>query len=161
MQSAEELVSLTEAAQIAGKSPRTIRRWISRGILPAVRSGHSRTSPVRVPKTQLRAYLATSVRTDDQNVIGQVSKAVTPSVPNSEDDVLRELLEEVKGERDRLWAQVERLEASRRDLEDDKRDLRRSLEDSRERITALERELNSGVKGLLTSTARRFAKRWR
>ena len=159
MQSAEELVSLAEAATIAGKSPRTIRRWISRGILPAVRSGHGRTSPVQVPKTRLRAYLAMSVRTDDQGVIGQVSEAVTH--PPKGETVSRELLEEVRGDRDRLWKQVERLEASRRNLEDDKRDLRAQLEDGRMRIAALERELNGGVRGLLTSTAKRFTKRWR
>ena len=51
----ETLVSIAEAARIAGVTPATIRRWEVVGLLPARRTlgGHRRYSP-----TELRDMLA-------------------------------------------------------------------------------------------------------
>lgn len=58
---------------------------------------------------------------------------------------VRETLAEVRAERDELKAQRTRLQS-------DVDELRRLLDDSRQRVAALEKELNGGVRGLLKRT---------
>ncbi|MBM4280711.1 MAG: hypothetical protein FJ137_08085 [Deltaproteobacteria bacterium] len=81
-------------------------------------------------------------------VVSPLPTSIVASAVQGELDAVRAHLAEVRAERDELKAQRTRLQA-------DVDELRRLLEDSRQRVAALERELNGGVRGLLQRTFRR------
>jgi len=153
MQSDPDLLPLADAARSIGKSVDTLRRWkragllafhgpdeqgralVQRAALLLAAQGHARdTAPMRPPRGQ-KAPVASP-------------PAIVGAAAQGELAAVRETLAEVRAERDELKAQRTRLQS-------DVDELRRLLEDSRQRVAALERELNGGVRGLLKRTFRR------
>lgn len=64
-----EYVSAVEAARVSGLSERTVRRWVKRGKLRAVRDGHA----VRVPLSEVLALCSRpSCRPADTGQVGHV-----------------------------------------------------------------------------------------
>lgn len=132
------LVTLKDASRISGKSERTIRRWIGRGVLTDQRTTKGRRVPIVLDVTQLRAHLATLSPTPDQvadngtNGNGTVADSAGQLAA-----VLTAQVEDLRQDKERLLRRVEALEVE--------------LAEAREARTALERELNGrrGVKGLL------------
>jgi len=55
----DDIIDLKEAARLAGKAPRTIRRWIQKGLLEDLRATGDTLSPMVVSETAVRAYLST------------------------------------------------------------------------------------------------------
>jgi len=55
----DDIIDLKEAGRIAGKAPRTIRRWVQREILKDLRAMGDTSSPMVVSEIALRAYLST------------------------------------------------------------------------------------------------------
>ena len=53
-----ELLTYPEACAIARVSRWTIRRWIEKGLIIAIKLGKSKSSPVRIEAASLRAHLA-------------------------------------------------------------------------------------------------------
>lgn len=51
-------IGLEEAAKLAGKSSRTLRRWVQTGQLNDMRVQGDHTSPIVVSKLELQAQLA-------------------------------------------------------------------------------------------------------
>jgi len=149
MASDTDLLPLAEAARFVGKSVDTLRRWKRSGLLAfegpdeqgralvqksallLAAQGHARdTAPTRVQRLSVASPLPTSI----------VASAV-----QGELDAVRAHLAEVRAERDELKAHRARLQS-------DVDELRRLLEDSRQRVAALEKELNGGMRGLLKRT---------
>ena len=50
---AQQMLSTAEVAEMFGRSPRTIRNWVARGLLQPVRVGRS----VFIPRSQVDALL--------------------------------------------------------------------------------------------------------
>jgi DNA-binding transcriptional MerR regulator len=149
MPSDPELLPLAAAAKLVGKSVDTLRRWkrdgllafegpdaqgralVNRSALLLAAQGHARdTAPTRVQRPSGAPPLPTSI----------VASAV-----QGELEAVRAHLAEVRAERDELKAHRARLQS-------DVDELRRLLDDSRLRVSSLEKELNRGVRGLLKRT---------
>jgi excisionase family DNA binding protein len=50
-------LSPNQAAELLGLTPETIRRWIRRGELRAIKTGDAPSSPLRVPVSELHARM--------------------------------------------------------------------------------------------------------
>lgn len=126
-----DLISIQEASKLTGKSQQTIRRWKRDGKINFVSI-----------KGEQKAYLS---RSSILTLVGQSSNPIqnTVHIDTQADtlNILRSYLEDTKRERDGLRMEL--------------KELRLVLEDKQERIVALERELNGGVRGLLRNLRRR------
>ena len=121
----EDLISISEASRLIGKSEQTIRRW-------------KRDNKISFVPVQGSRKLFIS-RAAILSLAGQSSLPIQNTTQsNSQDeamDILRTYLDDTKRERDELRAEI--------------KSLRHQLQDKQNRIDALERELNGGIRGLL------------
>jgi len=145
----DEVVAVQEAARRLGRTVDTLRRWRRSGVI-AFEQGTDEKGRALVRMGPLLAAAAGHAKeTRPRPSLGQTpTHAPVPAAGQGELDAVRAHLAEVRAERDELKAQRTRLQA-------DVDELRRLLEDSRQRVAALERELNGGVRGLLQRTFRR------
>ena len=56
-ETAEELLTVAEAARVARVSKPTLYRRIAEGSVPAIRVGDGGRGPLRVPRVEFRAWL--------------------------------------------------------------------------------------------------------
>ena len=54
----KEFMSFKEACAIAHVSRWTLQRWITSGLVHAVRDGNDKSSPIRIDAASLQAFLA-------------------------------------------------------------------------------------------------------
>ena len=54
-----KLINLAQAEKIAGKTPRTLKRWIDSGFITDKRNKGDKYSPIVISETELRKYLST------------------------------------------------------------------------------------------------------
>ena len=128
-----------EAARLAGRSRETIRRWRrDQRLTSRLENGVVVVSRARV--------LAIARDLAAQGQVGGESRQ-PPRSPTPHVDDLRGVITDLREQRDRACARADRLE---RDLAG----VRRQLADKDERVAALERELNGGVRGLLARRVR-------
>jgi len=52
-----EWLTVREVAEMCGVSPRTVRRWVWRGVFPGAAKGMGRTSPYRIPRREVESLL--------------------------------------------------------------------------------------------------------
>ena len=170
-------IPLKTAAQISGRSIKTIRRWIKEGKVEDKRpSGSGRCTPIKVDTVQLRAYLSTmevNQKPTARKTIHKTPRSVPTVKPNGEVIALREQIEmmdrynnEVKVERDRLLVKLESQETKLEAL----RKLRLSFEEFRTTATIKIEKLKNenrtlkeertrakyGVRGLLKGAIRKL-----
>ena len=150
-QKPKDLIPLSEAAVISGKSSRTIKRWISNGFLSRYQLGKGRTAPLSVSKQDLRAYL-TTVKPKKSNDIIQMTQ-VKDDGPS-----WKEIVEELRNDKSRLLVRVQKLETELVNV-------RSELAEVREAKNALNKELlnlvqsKSGiVKGLLKGAIKKLTR---
>lgn len=176
-------LSMADAARYAGRSRRTIRRWLNAGSVTAHRAGEGHSAPVRVDTASLRAYLASlqppAMDTDPPACAASRASPVrvrraplAPPEPSPVEAVLREQLEDLRTERVQLREDLaherDRAAQETRQLREDLGrarsellELRRQLEEERKARTAVEREAaysagrGEGLRGLLTRWTRR------
>lgn len=53
-----ELVTAAEVARLFGVTPRTVHRWIDRGLIPAIRIGGAARGPLRIRRADVEALMA-------------------------------------------------------------------------------------------------------
>ena len=123
-----ETLSLREAAAWAGRSKRTLRRWLAAGHLRELRTQGPRGEEIRVHTAELRAHLATlrqdappppaPVRLVDTAPVAAVTAprlaaVVAPPSPSAEAaaaalvEALRERISGLEGDKARLCAEVD------------------------------------------------------
>lgn len=142
-----EILSLREACTMAGKSERTLRRWLAEGTLTDLRPPGSGNAPCRIRTAELRAALAGK---PEPLPAAGAGKGARPDSPGGVADRRREggqalalalgQAEELRADKGRLLAELEqaRLELARERAEVDR--LRVALEEERRARAAVERE---------------------
>ena len=176
------LMPLSQAAKWAGKSPRTLKRWVDRGIIDGKRKGKYKTAPILVSKLKLRSYLATLDRPSLSHVEAPADDIAEVRADRA--DPMREFVEELKDDKARLLSQVSLLQTEladvRQQLTDCQQarsaverelinatqdraefrqaiaDLRRQVEQGHRERSDLERQMRGGVRGLLRGAVQRF-----
>jgi len=143
MNQASDLLTVKEAAVRAERSISTIKRWMRSGKLKKRRKGKGKTAPVYISSHEL------SMLTMDQTPARAANRA-TNQAPNQAQAELVDILKE----------QIADLRRDKASLQDDMRTTRKLLDESRERIAALERQLNGGVRGLLQDGLSAIKKRF-
>jgi len=54
----EDVLTVSEVADMCGVSPRTVRRWVRAGFFPGVKRGLGKTSPYRIPRDAVEKFIA-------------------------------------------------------------------------------------------------------
>ena len=149
-------LSMADACRYAGRSRKTIRRWITAGHVKAERVGTGHNAPLTVDTLSLRAHLSILVGPGADPTLpmdtAPTAQPPTPTsaAPPSPDMVatLREQLADLRGERDRLLGELERtLEQTRHDATLHREDLaraRREIDRLREDLAG-ERQARAAV----------------
>jgi len=132
----ERLITLKEAATIAQRSISTIRTWIRAGKLQDMRQAGDRVSPVMVSHSELL-------------VLCSKQRQMRSGAPIS--NTQPELIANNTALVETLKAQIDDLKRDKAELRSELSFVRKDLESARERIAALEREMNGGVRGLIRS----------
>lgn len=134
----EDAITLKSAASSFGKSVKTIRRWAKAGDIAYYQEGYAR-APIFVSRTELHHYLLGKEKKKPS--IEPVQTSGTDAWREKYVARLEEDLKDVTDQRNSL-----QLEAKTRD---------RELLDLREKVRALELEINGGVRGLLTGAIKK------
>ena len=147
-----EIIPLSTAAQMATRSPKTVRRWIREGKLQDKRAQGDRYSPVIVSAHELRGYLSTL--SQGGNGHGH-PRAAQPSVPGNgggptdihfeealKDQLVtkQDMIDGLKEDKARLLSQVSQLQTELSDV-------RMQLTDCQQARAAVERELVNATQG--------------
>jgi len=159
-----ETLTLSAACAWAGKSRRTLRRWIGAGHLTAIRPPKGGAGPVKIRTAELRAHLATlsapAIVGGDTMPRAPAPPPDTPSAPALAEahaalvEVLREQAADLRADRDRWMAEAARLRADRDRWV-------QAAEEARQAQAAVEAELveRTGTKGIVRGLLGRWAKR--
>lgn len=142
MNSSPDYITIREAALRSERSVSTIRRWIRQGTIESKQVG-GKTSPVLVSIASLTAVLMTQEPRGNVDTSPPIHEHI-----HEQSMVNRAVVEAMESHIHALSLQVE-------DLIRDKTLLRSELESTRERLSAVEKELNGGVRGLLRSWIRK------
>jgi excisionase family DNA binding protein len=78
------LLTVREVAEQVGVNPKSVYRWLSAGVLPAVKLGYQKRSPVRVPADALDEFVYGEPRRDR---VGLSSPFTDPVLPDEGDDL--------------------------------------------------------------------------
>jgi len=132
-----DLITIREAATRAERHPSTIKRWIKAKRLTTHRNGNGRTASIMVEARELMTLLT------DQAPRPRMVEARPEHEPSA---AIQASLDATRADHER---EISALALQIADLRADKARLQRELDDSRQRVAALEREMNGGVRGLL------------
>jgi len=143
MNEAGGLITIQDAAKRAERHASTIKRWIADKRLTPHKRGKGKTAPVMVEARELMALLA------DQTPRARVVASQSDHERSTPSKAELTLAKELEAAREDHRRELETLRLVIADLRADKERGQRELTDARERIAALERELNGGVRGLL------------
>ncbi len=146
-----DLVNLKDAARMAGKSERTIRRWMTEGTLTDLRPPGNRTSPVQIRTAELRTHLATLTAP----VVASETPAGDrrPDMPGGDADTAAALVRSMEARITDLHNRIDDLVRERDQWRGEARRLTAELQEATAARSAVERELagKPSVKGLLRS----------
>lgn len=158
----DALITITQAAKLAGVTTRTVRRWIDQKHLRDEREVKDKRTPVVISQRHLVAFLSTRGVTPEKghvtrHDIGHVTPE-TPTVSQGELDALRKLIDELQRDKNRMIDDLHRERERNRELSE-------RIQALHERINTLEREIHSlggsgkGIAGYLTDGLRKLIKR--
>ena len=141
-----EKITLAKAARLVGKSADTLRRWKRAGLI-SFEQEQGDDGRVRTMVTRGEVLQAASVHARDTSPTKSTAKAREKQESGELAAVRKHLamvenvLSDVQADRDHWRDQATRTQ--------------KQLEDTQTRLTAVERELNGGVRGLLRGVLRR------
>ena len=132
----EKLISIGQAAKISGRTPKTVRRWITSGMLEDKRKKKDRGSPILINEQELKLLLLESVPQEPE---GQRKDTESPLI-GALNGQIRDLREQVSHLKE-LLAQSQR----------EREAMQETVEEARRVREALERELigRQGIRGLI------------
>lgn len=142
----EKVVTLKQAAQAAGRSVDTVRRWVHAGKVKKVKGPADSTRPNSTVYVRLGDVLnAARLGVPEGATPGAERLGNAPMLPMQGAYADNEAVNRLIGH---LEASLEDMRRARDSLQADTVALRAALADKERRVIALERELNKGVRGL-------------
>jgi len=85
--SGDEYLSVTDVAEMCHVAPRTVRRWLKEGEFPGTRRGLGKTSPYRIPRDEVEAFIARRVKEsgfDEEDIEEILNHGMPATSPASE-----------------------------------------------------------------------------
>ena len=151
-----KLINLAQAEKIAGKTPRTLKRWIDSGFITDKRNKGDKYSPIVISETELRKYLSTLSPTARN--AKPLPEVLAKEKAESEISAWKQLLSEVKADRERLVAQVSRLESELVGVKHELANIRLSKDVLEKELLVLARSRTGVIRRLLQGAVSKWRK---
>ena len=69
----ERMYTIKETAEVLRKSPKTVRRYVQSGLLPALRSG---LRSVVIPESEIKRYMSSYTISEEQRIGSLIDKEI-------------------------------------------------------------------------------------